>query len=347
MSETNVLQLIESVAKSNRLDFEAKAVNALANTAVQLALSPAEKQSIANLFPADSNAQYMAMTFTNKLPNLLNTLHNSNATLMVRDEFGRYKAGLPVGDLFEVMLTANTLTLMAVAAQQQQLRQIDEKLNLINMKIDKILEFLYGEKKAELLAEISFSRYAYENFSSISQHPDQRIATINSLHDGKKVAIKDIEFYISDLDSTSKADPKIPGETEKNAKQCLQICESVDMSIQLYTLNCLLEVYYSKNTDPGYIAYLEESIRDYAEKCDKRILADLAILKARMTGGKIGIPGLGKGKNSLLYEIENRINDINNHKIGDKQRELLEALRAVAAKTTYLVSKNGEVFIEG
>ena len=346
MSETNVLQLIESVAKSNGLDFEAKPVNAVASTVVKLALSPAERQSIANLFPADSSARYMAISFTNKLPNLLNTLQNSTATLMVRDEFGHFVKGIAVGELFEVMLTANTLTLLAVAAQQQQLQRIDRKLDLISMKIDRILEFLYGDKKAELLSEISFAKYAYENYSSMSRHSEQRIATINSLQDGKKIAIKDIEFYISDMDSISQLDPKFPGELEKNAKQCLQICESIDMSIQLYTLNCLLEVYYADNMDPEYIEYLEDDIRSYVEKCDKRILSDLNILKARMTVGKIGIPGRGKAKEPIVNEIEGRIDTINNHKIGDKQKELLDALHSAGQKTKYLVSREGDVYIE-
>lgn len=68
--------------------------------------------------------------------------------------------------------------------------------------MDKILEFLYGDKKAELLSEVSFIKYAYENYSSIMGHNEQRVATIASLQDAKKVAIKDIEFYMCDLDST-------------------------------------------------------------------------------------------------------------------------------------------------
>ena len=346
MSETNVLQLIESVAKSNRLDFEAKPVNTLANTAVQLALSPAEKQSIANLFPADSSARYMAMTFTNKLPNLLNTLHNSNATLMVRDEFGHFVKGIAVGDLFEVMLTANTLTLMALASQQVMLSQIDSKLNLINKKLDDILQFLYGNKKAELLAEISFSKYAYENFTSISKHTEQRQATITSLQEGKKIALKDIEFYISDLDYAVKTDPKMVGDAEKNAEKCLQICDSIDLSIQLYTLNCLLEVYYSQNTDAEYISYIEDDIRQYLDKCDKRMLSDLSKLQEHVKGGKIALPGRGKVDASISKLVNQRHDDLNSHLIGDKQKELLDALHAIGQKSTYLITTDGDVYIE-
>ena len=52
------------------------------------------------------------------------------------------------------------------------------------------------------MAEMSFIKYAYENYSSIMSHEEQRIATITSLQEAKKVAMKDIEFCINDLEMT-------------------------------------------------------------------------------------------------------------------------------------------------
>ena len=66
------------------------------------------------------------------------------------------------------------------------------------------MDFLYGDKKAELMSEISFTKYAFENYASIMAHEAQRAATITSLQSAKKVAMNDIEFYIHDLNLKKK-----------------------------------------------------------------------------------------------------------------------------------------------
>ena len=58
-------------------------------------------------------------------------------------------------------------TAMSIASGQYFLAEINGKLNMMRLSLDKILEFLYGDKRAELLSEISFIRFAYENLSLI------------------------------------------------------------------------------------------------------------------------------------------------------------------------------------
>ena len=93
-------------------------------------------------------------------------------------------------------------TAMSVISGQYFLSQINSSLTQISSGLDKILEFLYGDKRAELLSEVSFIRFAYKNYKSVMEHSEQRIATLISLQNAKKVAMKDIEFYLSDLVST-------------------------------------------------------------------------------------------------------------------------------------------------
>ena len=87
-------------------------------------------------------------------------------------------------------------TAMSAATGQYFLKQINGNLREINQKIDTILEFLYGDKKAELLSEISFTQYAYQNYSSIMMHEQQQTAMIASLQEARKVAIKDIANFL-------------------------------------------------------------------------------------------------------------------------------------------------------
>ncbi len=99
----------------------------------------------------------------------------------------------------------------------------------MNLKLDEILEFLYGDKKTELMAEMSFIRYAYENYASIMSHEQQRIATIISLQEARKVAMKDIGSYIYDLETTIFRKTKDYAELDLRGKS-FQIKESLELS---------------------------------------------------------------------------------------------------------------------
>jgi hypothetical protein len=44
------------------------------------------------------------------------------------------------------------------------------------------------------MSEINFIQRAYKNYNSIMNHESQRIATISSIQNAEKVAMKDIEF---------------------------------------------------------------------------------------------------------------------------------------------------------
>ena len=148
----------------------------------------------------------------------------------------------------------------------------------MRMNLDKILEFLYGDKKAELMAEISFVKYAYQNYNSIMSHEAQRTATIASIQKAKKVAMKDIEFYMNDLDSAAKT--KDNSELISTVNKAFQIKESLELSMQLYVFSNLLELYYSQNADSSYIKYVEADVSSYIDKCEKRMLSSFSVLDA-------------------------------------------------------------------
>ena len=56
------------------------------------------------------------------------------------------------------VLAMGCFTAMSIASSQYFLKKINDELKVMRMTIDKILEFLYGDKKAELMAEINFVR---------------------------------------------------------------------------------------------------------------------------------------------------------------------------------------------
>lgn len=234
-------------------------------------------------------------------------------------------------------------TAMSIASGQYFLAEINHRMNMLNKGIDKILEFLYGDKKAELLSEISFARYAYRNYASIVDHEEQCIATLLSLQEAKKTAIKDIEFYLADLYSAvySKDDADI----ETLVSRAFQIRECLELSIQLYVTGNTLEVYYSQNYDPAYLKYVERDVSAYISKCEKQIIGIFNALRMAVEGFK---PKLGKkvDKDSLLKKIDSAIDYLNGGEESELKKGFRRALYSSERASEYCITADGETFLK-
>lgn len=233
--------------------------------------------------------------------------------------------------------------IMSIASGQYFLANINSELTTINQKMDKILEFLYGDKKAELMAEISFTKYAYQNYNSIMEYDQQRLATITSLQDARKVAMKDIEFYMLDLDRI--INNKGNSDIEDLIGKAVKIKDCLVLSMQLYSMSSLLELYYAQNYDEKYIHYLEEDVTAYLAKCESRMLSDFSMLKTLVTTHKETV--LKKvNKPILLKQVDSVISLFGEGRESDTRKSLREALHAVEQKTEYYISPDGRVYLK-
>ena len=232
---------------------------------------------------------------------------------------------------------------MSVVTGQYFLACINKELKLINQNIDKILEFLYGDKKAELLAEVSFTKYAYENYSSIMKSDAQKTATIVSLQEAKKVAIKDIEFYMNDLYSV--ANTKEENNLDSTLSKAFLIKESLELSIQLYVMVTILEMHYSQNTDDNYIEYINSETSIYISKCEKRILSSFSILHNKVNNFKPNL-FIRFDKNYYSKEIEKVIEVFNKGEDSELQRIVYESSNILYLNKEYLINKNGELYVK-
>lgn len=175
----------------------------------------------------------------------------------------------------------NAFSVMSIASGQYFLSEINQKFDMINQKIDKIMEFLYEDKKAGLLSEINFVQYAFKNFTSIMLHSEQRIATITGLQSARKVAMKNIEFDLHDLDSTAGASVKSYSDFEEIADKVFQIRNSLELAMQLYVISSFMESYFSENYDSDYLKSQQEDILFYMSKCEKQMLSTFSKLNGR------------------------------------------------------------------
>lgn len=239
-----------------------------------------------------------------------------------------------------------TFSLLSVVCGQYYLAQINKEMSLINQKLDKLLEFLYGDKKAELLSEISFVKYAYENFRSIMENEQQRIATIANVQAAKKVAMKDIEFYIVDMDKLAASDAKTASELEEISKNAFRIYECLTLSTQLFTMSSLLEIFFSQNTDASYLEYVEHDNTAYLEKCEKRTLACLSVLKHRVEEFNPKIPLQARlDKNTLVGKIDEIIERITDENAAATRKSIHAIVTRITHSSEVVLLSSGDAYI--
>ena len=258
----------------------------------KLELTQAQKIQFGGLmqhFPAMTATGTLAnaytVTFPNGIPKVLTPLKQGGFGTMVKGESGRFVGSASLYSAETQAAVLNTFNMMSIVSGQYFLSQINSELRTINQSIDKILEFLQEDKKAGLLAEIDFAKYAYKNYISIMEHEQQRIATIASLQGAKKEAMKDMEFYIKELEPDTE-ESKNNSDINKLIDETTKTKKNLEISMQLYIMSSLLEIYYAQNFDSDYILYVEKEATSYIGKCEKRILSAFSKLHMKVQSFK-------------------------------------------------------------
>ena len=286
------------------------------------------------------------VTFPEGVPHVLTKLKRGGFTSIVRDpETKKIVAHASLTPVAGQAILLGAFTAMSMVTGQYFLSEINNKLTLITKKLDSILEFLYGDKKAELISEINYVRYVYSNYESIMQSHEQRIATITSLQETQKTAMKDIEFYMTDLGNVVGAEADSEEGMNQMIERSLQIYESINMSLQLYALTVMLIVYYSQNTTKSHVDFLKEELTLYIEKCDKYALADLSTLRQKTDAYEnSGWFSSKYEKEPFLNKIDEKIELLRETKQSDRMAEIFKAIDSFCAPAEYYIDADGEVY---
>lgn len=321
----------------------------------RLEMNPVAKLSwnmLINQLPALTSAVTMhdayKVVFPLGLPHTLTQLNQGGFGSMIKWADGKFAGTASLHPLQIQTALTGIFSIMSIAVGQHYLTDISSKLKLINMKMDKILDFLYGDKKAELISEIDFIRYAYNNYNSIMTNEQQRLATITNLQNAKKVAMKNIEFYISDLESTERTDAKNYDSFKDTANNVFLIKESLDMAIQLLVTSSLMEVHYSQNYNVEYLRSVKDETLWFIERYNTRVISTLNRLNGRNDGyNKPGL--LDKFAKVDTARLGTQITEIiSTFKTGEESpmRKLVTAsITNLSAATEFYIDKNYNVYI--
>ena len=223
------------------------------------------------------------------------------------------------------------------------MRSYNVKLIFLSMPVNSLLICMIG-----ILAEISFIRYAHANYSTIMMHEQQRIATIASLQEARKIAMKDIEFYLNDLDNLNAKEAKDNASLGDLAYRALKTKDSIEMSRQLYVVSGLLELYYAQNFDESYISYIQNDMISYINKCDRKIVSGISASQGRITGykSKSLLPQKAENKEKYLLEMETALSPYKDGSDSSLRVAISDALGALREKASYYIDNDGGIYIK-
>ena len=286
-----------------------------------------------------ANAYYCK--FPEGMPHTLMKYKTGGVGSTIVGESGRALDHASFHKLTAASAVLGIFTVMSAITGQYFLAQINSKLDKINQSVSDILAFLYGDKKAELVSEISFVQYAQRCYASIMRHEQQQIATISGIQNAKKVAMKDIEFYLNDLHSAVKdADGK---RTDLSQKQKVdQIVSSLELSLQLYITCCILEPYYSENFDKEYLDYIINDTTEYVSKYRDKIRTSLSMMHGRIFEQANG-KRVSYDLKTRQAEIEKMLDSLPSGETSIRQ-QLQEALYAPLQETNIFLTAEGEAY---
>ena len=322
----------------------------------KLDLSAAEKARIAEIYKRiqselhdDASSQYYIARWSDGMPSIIPSLMVAGGAMGALLGAGGKAAA--AGTLTYTLVQAGFSLLYAI--MQFFLFGINRELTVISQKIDEILEFLYGDKKAELLSAIHFTRYAFENYSSITDHEGQRYATIQSLQSARMTAIQDVEFYLTDLHSAVSLDKgkQFPNEASKMepiVNKVIQSSECLDLSIQLCMTAHLLEIYYSQNYDSRYLRYVENDVGSYISRWEKQMIGDYNTLRTCLKTQWQKKADWDKEKervHDLIRNVEEKLDPLMNDKGNKLKAQFAKALRAVQKETECCISADGSAYL--
>lgn len=209
--------------------------------------------SLLQLLPAAAASDVASKTYILKFPEgvqgTLLHLRRGGYTTTIVDSTSHFSgtASLHPVDPVSVSLF-NVFSVASFATGQYFLRDISSKMSEINRKLDDVLTFLEDSKRTELLSELTFVKYAVNNYSTIMLSEPQRIATLTNVQRSKIRAIADIDFYATELEHRVNAK-----DTQKNLLSVLNAKQNLDLASQLYAISSIMEPYYAQNWNASYL----------------------------------------------------------------------------------------------
>ncbi len=319
----------------------------------KLELTSGQKMQISELFQhipeivaSGEMAKAYKISFPNGLPHTLMALKSGGYGSAIMEN-GQIAGTASFTPMIGQAVVYGVFTVMSIITGQFFLAKINQELKEINNKIDDILKFLYGDKRAELLSEVSFVKYACVNYDSLMAHDTRRGATLANIQEARKIAMKDIVFYLDDLKNKADQIKEISDLNEmiRLAGHMVNYTgQDVKLSLQLYFMCNALEVYYGQNFEEKYLTFLEVDIQECAKRYNDRMIEYYTSVITCLDKVKPN-DKQKTGWESCRKELENAKQELSST-YNDIIEKVSEILKRPAKSTTYYIDTDRNIYYE-
>ena len=186
---------------------------------------------------------------------------------------GKLKAQALLKPVSAAPLVVNAaFSALSMITGQYFLSEINDKLAVIDKKLDGIKHFLEFEKRSELLANQYYVNEVINTLEFIQTNEYQKQATIQQLHTIRLSSFANFCFYTSSYNIEKHELNQLKTNTKRNMKQIPNIINEIGNIILFYKfalftyhLSYYLELLLSGNTKSRYIEYIKKDVESKTE----------------------------------------------------------------------------------
>lgn len=308
--------------------------------------------SLLQLAPAVAAADALSKTYVLRFPEgvqgvLMRLKQGGLSTVMVGGDGRIVGTASLIEAGTEMVNLMNIFTVASFATGQYFLAHISTELSEIRKSIDDVLKFLNDDKRSQLIAELTFVKYAASNFSSIMLSESQRTATLTNLQHSKIAAVSNIEFYTTQLED--KIASKKSGKPSEQCAAVLQAKQTLDLAMQLYVMSSVMEVYYSQNWNKLYLENIHNDMKQVLTSSKNRMLRSLSAFGTTIQNAHKDVKVIGMSIPKGGYsEVENELFKTIDELSNKTELPLLEladdALQSPKKETKLYMTGDGEVY---
>lgn len=308
--------------------------------------------SLLQLAPTVAAADALSKTYVLRFPEgvqgvLMHLKQGGLSTVMVGGDGRIVGTASLIEAGTEMVNLMNIFTVASFATGQYFLAHISTELSEIRKSIDDVLKFLNDDKRSQLIAELTFVKYAASNFSSIMLSEPQRTATLTNLQHSKIAAVSNIEFYTTQLED--KIASKKSGKPSEQCAGVLQAKQTLDLAMQLYVMSSVMEVYYSQNWNKLYLESIHNDMKQVLTSSKNRMLRSLSAFGTTIQDAHKNVKVIGMSIPKGGYsEVENELFKTIDELSNKTELPLLEladdALQSPKKETKLYMTGDGEVY---
>lgn len=179
------------------------------------------------------------------------------------------KGGVLLQDLsMAPQIVSGVFSVMSMVTGQYYMNQINNKLEKIEKSVEEVIKFLENDKRSGMESNEEYLRHVQNNYQSIIDNDDMRVATIATIQRIKIDSLSNVLFYKKQIGNLGYLNTKKDkaDEINKNIYKTQMLVSEYWYSLYLYCFAAYLEPIIARDFDANHIQYI---LNDMKQKCER------------------------------------------------------------------------------